>query len=47
MKEASVLCNLYITMNDGESLEEAIDRILMMVDPDLGINIHKAEEVEN
>lgn len=46
MKELNVKCNLYIALDPDEEVEHALDRILAMVDPDLGINIHEYEVQE-
>lgn len=42
-KEISVLCNLYLEVDDDTDVESALDSVLMHIDPDMGINIHKYE----
>ena len=48
MKQAKILCTIYYDMEDGMTEEEAVERVLMMIDPDLPVNIHRveAEEIE-
>ena len=43
MKELNVLCNLYLEVEDDVDIQEAVDRLLMYLDPDLKINIHQQE----
>ncbi len=43
MKELNVLCNLYLKVEDDVDIEEALDSLLMHLDPDVEINIHERE----
>lgn len=42
-KELNVHCNLYLSVEGDTSIDEAIDALLMRLDPDIGINIHDSE----
>ena len=46
MREAKILCTIYLKMEDGMTEEEAVERVLMMIDPDLPVNIHKVDVEE-
>ena len=47
MKELNVHCNFYLKVSEPEEISEALDRLLMLLDSDLGINIHSYELQEN
>lgn len=42
-KEIVVHCNLYLKLTEGQSIEDALDSVLMMIDPDLEINVFDYE----
>lgn len=46
MKQAKILCTILLDMEDDMTEDEAIDSILLMIDPDLSINIQDVEVKE-
>jgi hypothetical protein len=43
MKEIKVFCTMYINCEDDETEEEAVDRLLMYIDPEVNVNVHDYE----
>ena len=43
MKEIKVNCTLYLEVEDDSSIDEALEKVMFYIDPNLAINVYGYE----